>query len=476
MKVALLISGYTRTLELNINSLNDRILSKFNDVDIYLHITKDEIREDKYLNRPISVDKIKSLLNVKFLIEDQNFNFTENHSQNIVINSWFKYFKLNEIKREYEKENGKYDLVIKYRPDMNILSDINFEIKPDIIYLPNDSKIDKTKLKSKGDKYICDIFAYGDSDSMNNYFDIYRSLDFLFTHFGNVPETILYNYLNINNINFQMIDLKYNMILSLCNIFAISGDSGSGKTTIGNLLKKYFSGSFMLECDRYHKWERGDENWKNLTHLNPYSNYITKMNEDIFDLKIGKSIYQVDYDHTTGKFTEKEKIETSDNIIVCGLHSLYSDNDAVYNLKIFMDTDINLKYSWKIKRDVNERGYTLEKVLKQINDREEDYKNYILPQREKSDIIINFSTDDYFNLSDLDKDLNTYLNIYLNREIDISNLISIFLKYDVKLKLSEEDLFNKITFKEYKKCDLFNYTNLNNFYDYIVFIILNLYR
>mgnify|MGYP000184421346 CR=1 FL=1 len=48
-------------------------------------------------------------------------------------------------------------------------------------------------------------------------------------------------------------------------------------------------------------------------------------------------VYQVDYDHSTGTFTQPEKLETSDNIIVCGLHSLYSNNDDMYNMKIFID-------------------------------------------------------------------------------------------------------------------------------------------
>jgi uridine kinase len=309
---------------------------------------------------------------------------------------------------------------------------------------------------------------------MNTYIDLYKNISYLIEKYGPISETVLFNYLNDFNINYKIEDIKYNIILSLCNIFAICGDSGSGKTTIGNLLKKYFSSSFMLECDRYHKWERGNDNWKSITHLNPDANYIAKMNDDIFDLKIGKSIYQVDYDHHSGKFTEKEKIETSDNIIVCGLHSLYSKNDSVYNLKIFMDTNINLKYSWKIKRDTTERGYSLDKILNQIKSRETDYIDYIYPQREKSDVIINFTTDDKFEINNIDKELNVYLNIYFNKKINLSNIINSLIKHNINLSLNEEDKFNKLTFTEYKNCELFNKTKFHNFYDYIMYILLNI--
>jgi uridine kinase len=186
------------------------------------------------------------------------------------------------------------------------------------------------------------------------------------------------------------------VILSLCNTIAITGDSGSGKTTISNILKDILKDSFLLECDRYHKWERHDKNWQNYTHLNPQANYITKMCDDVFDLKIGNEIYQIDYDHETGNFTDKRLIEPKDNIIICGLHCLYMP-DNIINLKIYMDTDDNLRIPWKINRDVKKRGYSIEKICNQIKEREHDYFKYIKPQKEKADVIVRFYTDVQFD-------------------------------------------------------------------------------
>ena len=59
------------------------------------------------------------------------------------------------------------------------------------------------------------------------------------------------------------------------------------------------------------------------------------MNKDVFDLKLGNNIYQVDYDHKTGMFTDKQNIQSSNNIIVCGLHSHYLNNNII-NLKIYI--------------------------------------------------------------------------------------------------------------------------------------------
>ena len=50
MKVALLIAGYLRNYANNVESVKEILLKKYSKVDVYLHITKDENREDKYFN------------------------------------------------------------------------------------------------------------------------------------------------------------------------------------------------------------------------------------------------------------------------------------------------------------------------------------------------------------------------------------------------------------------------------------------
>ena len=353
--------------------------------------------------------------------------------KNNIFNQNYKFFILNQQKKNIElHENIKYDLVIKYRPDLYIENKIEYVLSNNII-IPQSSKIDINKLGKKTNNYICDIFAYGNSSIMDKYFNIFLNLGNLIEKYGNINETLVFHYLNEYNIPYTFKKIKYIVILSTCNTIAICGGSSTGKTILSNKIKKILKNSFILECDRYHKWERQNILWEKYTHLNPKANFLTKMKNDVFDLKIGKNIYQVNYDHTNGKFTDKKEIINTENIIICGLHTLYN-NTNLHNLKIFLDIDENLRIPWKIKRDIKKRGYSYTRILKQIENRKEDYIKYILPQKEKSNIIINFYTDQKFDIKNIDSyNPFIYLKIYILEKVFINKCLDNLLEYTYKI-------------------------------------------
>ena len=145
----------------------------------------------------------------------------------------------------------------------------------------------------------------------------------------------------------------------------------------------------FIEGDGDHRWERGDEYWNNYTALNPKANYLYRQADDLKQLRAGSSVRRVDYDHNTGKFTEKRKIKVKKYLILCGLHSMYLPQTRKnLDLKIYMDADETLRRYWKIQRDISKRGYTKAAIIKQIEERMSDAEKYIYPQKKFADMVV----------------------------------------------------------------------------------------
>lgn len=373
MKICIGILGLPRSIDLIIYNMNNLLKNNL-DISYYLCISKNfENYEKEYCNI-INFNKLLDNKNInKILLINDNYDDSYRNSLNYI-------YKLDNLLNIIP---NNYDFYIILRSDL-ILNNIDFINK--VKNLSFCSFINNPFIKNQENKINMDIII------SNNYHNLLLLKD-LFTfakNNNNYVELILYNYLL--NLNFDLINIDYKLILSKCNIIAIAGDSGSGKTTLSLLLKNIFDKNvLMFETDRYHKWERGNKNYEIYTHLNPYANHLEKMNNDIYQLKIGNDVFAVDYDHTSGKFTSPNQIKSSDQIILCGLHTLYTnDLNELLDIKIFMDTDRNLIKKWKIQRDINQRGYSIDKILEQIDKRNPDYIKYISQQKENADIIINF--------------------------------------------------------------------------------------
>lgn len=177
-------------------------------------------------------------------------------------------------------------------------------------------------------------------------------------------------------------------------VVGIGGDSGSGKNTLAQQLVKLFGAgrTVSIEGDDAHKWERGDENWKQYTHLDPKSNRLHGELMQALGLKEGQTIKRSSYNHDTGRFTSANALQAQQNVIYVGLHPFYlSKMRQLFDIKIYLEPDEALRRHWKILRDVQQRGKTKDEVLKQIEQRAADAEKYIRPQRQFADIVFAFS-------------------------------------------------------------------------------------
>lgn len=199
-------------------------------------------------------------------------------------------------------------------------------------------------------------------------------------------------------------------------LVGVGGDSGAGKSTFSALLEKVLgiNNLSIVRGDDMHKWERGNEQWQSMTHLNPKANDIHKDYLDTKALKEGKAIYRKHYDHQHGKFTLPRFIRSNNLVLFEGLHPFYLKSQAdLYDLKIFFSPDEEIRIARKMQRDVGERDKKPEQVMQQIEDRREDSEKYIASQKEHADIIVNYTLIDN----------RECLRIHAKNEISFDNLL-----------------------------------------------------
>jgi uridine kinase len=173
----------------------------------------------------------------------------------------------------------------------------------------------------------------------------------------------------------------------------IAGDSGAGKSRLLTILGDLLSEEHILniEGDGDHKWARGDSNWNEMTHLDPRANYLYRQAEDLRILRGNNAVKRADYDHDTGTFTSRKRVQPKPYIVMCGLHSLYLPQmRKVLDMKVYLDTEETLRCYWKLKRDEGNRGYDREAVMAQIEMRREDAEKYIHPQKQYADLVIRY--------------------------------------------------------------------------------------
>ena len=208
-------------------------------------------------------------------------------------------------------------------------------------------------------------------------------------------------------------------------IIGIGGDSGVGKTTFLNNLQNVLGNKLLqIEGDGEHKWERGDDNWNKFTHLDPKANHIHKQSEAINSLKNNETIFRSDYNHNNGKFSKLKKVKPKEFIIISGLHPFYLPKlRKNIDFKIYIDTEESIRRHWKIIRDTKNRGYSIQKIMEQIENRMQDAKKYIYPQKEFADMIIKYYPINTFKIGEQNETVNLGLKITFDANIYMDDIL-----------------------------------------------------
>ena len=177
-------------------------------------------------------------------------------------------------------------------------------------------------------------------------------------------------------------------------VIGIAGGTGSGKTTLmKNLIREFSDVVTIISHDNYYKRhdELPYEERCKLNYDEPAALETDLMAQHLEVLRHGGSIQCPVYDFTVhNRSNETITIVPKKVIIVEGI--LIFENKPLRDLmdvKIFVDTDADVRLCRRIVRDVNERGRTLESVVTQYQDTVKPmHEQYVEPSKKFADIIV----------------------------------------------------------------------------------------
>ena len=177
-------------------------------------------------------------------------------------------------------------------------------------------------------------------------------------------------------------------------VIGIAGGTGSGKTTLmKNIIESFGDVVTVLSHDNYYK-RRDDLTYEQRCGINydePDALETDLMAHHLDLLRHGQSIECPVYDFTQhNRSSETVRIVPKNVIIVEGI--LIFENRQLRDLmdiKIFVDTDADVRLCRRIKRDVNKRGRTLESVLQQYQETVKPmHEKYVEPSKKYADIVV----------------------------------------------------------------------------------------
>ena len=177
-------------------------------------------------------------------------------------------------------------------------------------------------------------------------------------------------------------------------VVGVAGGSGSGKTTLtDNLVQRFGDKVSIVHHDNYYR-AHDDLTYEERTRLNydePEAFETELMAEHLSLLKQGRSVHCPVYDFTVhNRSHETEVILPRPVILVEGI-LLFAIPELVerMDMKVFVDTDADVRLARRVLRDVEERGRSVRSVVDQWQATVKPmHEKYVEPSKKNADIII----------------------------------------------------------------------------------------
>jgi uridine kinase len=178
-------------------------------------------------------------------------------------------------------------------------------------------------------------------------------------------------------------------------VIGIAGGSGSGKTTVAQVILHRVGRDRIafLQHDSYYKdlsglppTQRADVNFDH-----PDSLESELLIEHIASLRDGKAVEVPIYDFSTDRRTDKTFTVYPCRVILVEGILIFTEPELrkMFDVKIFVDTDADLRFIRRLERDITERGRTTQSVIEQyIHTVRPMHLEFVEPSKRYADVII----------------------------------------------------------------------------------------
>jgi len=177
-------------------------------------------------------------------------------------------------------------------------------------------------------------------------------------------------------------------------IIGIAGGTGSGKSTLAENIKKEFSNNItMLSHDYYYK-DHPDLSFDERVKLNydhPDSIETSLLIEHLKKLKNGEIVYRPNYSFVEHKREETTVEVVPKKVIILDGILIFENKELrdMMDIKIFVDTDADIRFIRRLLRDVEQRGRTLNSVVSQYCTTVKPmHEQFVEPSKKFADIIV----------------------------------------------------------------------------------------
>ncbi|AYW49457.1 uridine kinase [Tetragenococcus halophilus] len=199
-------------------------------------------------------------------------------------------------------------------------------------------------------------------------------------------------------------------------IIGVTGGSGSGKTSVSHAILNHFPNHsiMMLEHDSYYK-DQSDLPFEERLKTNydhPFAFDTDLFIEHLHKLLNYEAVEKPVYDYVAHTRSEQVEIQEPKEVIILEGILILADERLrnMMDIKVYVDTDDDIRIIRRIKRDIEERGRTLDSVINQyLTVVKPMYHQFIEPTKRYADVVVPEGGQNHVAIDLINTKIDTFL-------------------------------------------------------------------